>query len=73
MVNVLGDAYGAGIVEKLSEAELGKRSSSLSAAELEHHQASSGVPLDEGCEKPKEPDEGLSVTMGDEGQCATKV
>lgn len=68
VINVLGDAYGAGIVEKLSEAELGRKPSSLTAAELETHHASSGVPQDEGCEKPNQPSEGLTVTRGDEGQ-----
>lgn len=73
MINVLGDAYGAGIVEKLSEAELGRKPSSLSAVELENHQASSGLPQDEGFEKPKQPNEGLTVTRDDEVQCAANV
>ena len=72
VINVLGDAYGAGIVEKLSEAELG-RTSSPSAAYPEHCHDPSGVHTDEVWEKPGQPNEGLTVAKGDGGPCGTKM
>ncbi|XP_062379730.1 excitatory amino acid transporter 3-like [Sardina pilchardus] len=73
VINVLGDAYGAGIVEKLSEAELARGMSSLSAADPENQHASLRAPPEDVCEKTTQPNEGLTVTKGDGGQCAADV